>query len=64
MTERTDGDGVDTERAWLRLGCPVCGGWLAVPGDVPEGVHAERVARRIDSFVYRHAACAGRDAPR
>jgi hypothetical protein len=44
----------EDERSWLRFGCPVCGGWLGVPGDVKRGQRAERVARRIDAFVQRH----------
>ena len=48
---------IDDERAWLRLECPVCRGWLGVPAHVPRGPAAERVARRIDAFTHRHRAC-------
>ncbi|MGI5236525.1 hypothetical protein [Dactylosporangium sp. CA-139066] len=52
-TDHEFGDG----RAWLRLECPVCEGWLGVPADVPRGPAAQRVARRIDAFTHRHRAC-------
>jgi hypothetical protein len=46
---------VDVAHSWLRLSCPACGAWLGVPGDVERGRRGERVARRMDAFVYRHA---------
>ncbi|GAA2352271.1 hypothetical protein [Dactylosporangium salmoneum] len=50
---------IDEDRAWLRLECPVCRGWLGVPANVPRGLTAQRVARRIDAFAQRHRACGG-----
>jgi hypothetical protein len=52
----------EEERSWLRFGCPSCGGWLGVPGDVQRGQRAERVARRIDAFVQRHGHAGRGDA--
>ncbi|MER7280113.1 hypothetical protein ABT369_37310 [Dactylosporangium sp. NPDC000244] len=48
------------ERAWLRLECPGCRGWLGIPAAVPRGPAADRVARRIDAFTHRHRACGRR----
>jgi hypothetical protein len=48
---------VEEDRDWLRLECPVCGGWLGVPARVSRGEAAQRVARRIDAFTHRHRAC-------
>ncbi|MGI5181142.1 hypothetical protein ACQEVZ_33045 [Dactylosporangium sp. CA-152071] len=58
MHEMTGADiDVAGERHWLRLSCPGCRGWLGVPGEVPPGMVAQLVARRIDAFVQRHARC-------
>ncbi|WP_238016487.1 hypothetical protein KZZ52_54060 [Dactylosporangium sp. AC04546] len=46
-----------SDRSWLRLDCPVCGGWLGLPDGVPRGAAAQRAARRIDAFAHRHRAC-------
>jgi len=48
---------VEEERTWLRLECPVCRGWLGLPGDVANGAPAQRAARRIDAFTQRHRHC-------